>query len=199
MEQGRVIDSLYGSISGRDKSFKYQFLSLVDIHKEHVMNQLVNYFNPNAWKTDDSNPTGQVPHIQSSYCNAFGTELGLRGVKAAKLDRDKITISDQQKEKLITSFKRLFSVSEIITVFIADVNQQNENSDRLINRESLMKWAGEENGNGFDAHSIYYDETQPERWSSDLGKPDSKNIYYPFLCHSVALNILNQLFLVEKK
>jgi len=86
----------------------------------------------------------------------------------------------------------------IITTFIADINQQNDNAERLINRDSLTKWAGEEKANGFDSHSIFYDENQPELWHTDLGKPETKNIYQPFLSHSVALTTLHHMFLNQK-
>jgi len=75
MEQGRVIDSLYGSLTGREKSFREQILNMVDIQKEQVMNQLINHFNPLAWKTGDDNPQGQLPHIQSSYSKVLEKSL----------------------------------------------------------------------------------------------------------------------------
>jgi hypothetical protein len=106
MEQGRVVDSLYGSLSGREKSFRDQILNMVDIQKEQVMNQLINKSNPDAWKTGDDNPSGQLPHIQSSYCKSFGEELGIRGWKAAKLDKDKSRVSSEDKKKIDEEFYR---------------------------------------------------------------------------------------------
>jgi len=196
MEQGRVIDSIYGSLSGRDKNFREQVLSLVDIQKEQVLNQIVNIFNPNAWRTGDDNPKGQVPHIQSSYCSVVGTRLGLRGVKAAKLDKDKFTINNDSSNTIIESFNRLFSIEELLKSFIADVNQQDLEAERLINRDSLLRWAGDSKiNNGFDGHSIFYDEEKAERWHEDLGKPTAENFYQPFLNKEVALKILECLYL----
>jgi len=195
MEQGRVIDSLYGSISGRDKTFKEQVLNLVDIQKEHVLNQIVNHFNPNAWKTGDDNPHGQIPHIQSSYCTEIGTKLGLRGIKAAKMDYNKFNLDSQSAERIEEAFKRLFSVTELLNTFVADVNQQDPNAERLINRDSLAQWAGDKTvNNAFEAHSIYYDAEKANQWG-DLGKPKEENQYQPFLNPTVALNILEHLFL----
>jgi len=194
MEQGRVIDSLYGSLSGREKSFREQILNLVDIQKEQVMNQLINHFNPKAWRTGDDNPQGQLPHIQSSYSKSFGEELGLRGYKAAKLDRDKVSISSKDRNKLISSFNTLFHMSDLIKSILADVNQQDENAERLVNRESLMKWAGDGSmNNGFQSHKIFYDETNESDYK-DLGKPKEDNIYQPFLSPSVIVSLLYHLF-----
>jgi hypothetical protein len=193
MEQGRVIDSLYGSLSGRDKSFKEQILSLVDIQKEQVLNQIVNRFNPNAWKTGDDNPRGQVPHIQSTYCAEIGTKLGLRGTKAAKLDQNKCQLDPTSVMHLEESFRRLFLIGELINTLIADVNQQDPNAERLINRQSLTQWAGDQSqNNNFHGHAIFFDEEKASEWN---GKPTVENQYQPFLNHKVALSILEHLFL----
>ncbi len=71
-EQGRVIDSVYGTVTGRDKSFREQVLMVVDVQKELVLENLVNKLNPNAWKQGDDIPQKQVPHITSSYRVAVG-------------------------------------------------------------------------------------------------------------------------------
>jgi len=194
MEQGRVIDSVYGFLSGRDKSFREQILSIVDLQKDQSLNQLVHQHNPNAWRTGDDNPKGQVPHIQSSYCYSFGEELGLRGYKAAVLDKDKFTLTPAQRTSLINDFKNLFSINELINLLITDINQQDEKAERVINVDSLMKWAGDKSiNNDFDSHTIFYDESNPEQYK-DLGKPKEENIYKPFLSKSVALIILEHLF-----
>jgi len=199
MEQGRVIDSLYGSLSGRDKGFHEQVLSMVDIQKEQVLNQLVNWYNPSAWKTGDDQPSKQVPHLQSSYCVAIGTDFGIRGVKAAKLDKDALSVSEKSIECLKEAYNRLFCVQDLIKTFIADVNQQEAEAERLIKRESLTSWAGDKSvNNGFPSHSIYYDEENPKEWPEELGKPKQENIYQPFLNHTVALNILMYLFQLKK-
>lgn len=88
-EQGRVIDAVYGMLTGRDKSFKDQVLMVVDVQKELVLENLVNKLNPNAWKQNDDIPQKQVPHITSSYRLAVGYELGLRGLGNAAMVRIK--------------------------------------------------------------------------------------------------------------
>jgi len=161
------------------------------------MNQLINHYNPEAWKTGDDNPKGQLPHLQSSYCKSFGEELGLRGYKAAKLDKDKISISSVDRQILKSSFEILFNMSDLIASIIADVNQQDENAERLINRDSLMKWAGDNSANnGFESHTIFYDEARTEEYK-DIGKPKDENMYQPFLSPSVTVTLLYHLFQSE--
>uniref|UniRef100_A0A6B2L647 Uncharacterized protein n=1 Tax=Arcella intermedia TaxID=1963864 RepID=A0A6B2L647_9EUKA len=190
MEQGRVIDSIYGSLSGRDKSFKEQVLALVDIQKEQVLNMVVAHFNPNAWKTDDGNPKGQIPHIQSAYVYEIGTDLGLRGVKAAKLDKDRPTVLFSSNIK--TTFLSLFQIEELISNFVNDVNQQDKEAERVISLKSLMDWAGDtENNNGFDPYCIFYDE-DVRKYD---GTPKEENAYQPYINRQVAISIMNHLFL----
>jgi hypothetical protein len=195
MEQGRVIDSLYGTVTGRDKSFKAQIFALVDMQKEQVMNQLINFYNPEAWKTSDDNPTGQIPHIQSSYCIALSGRLGLRGLKAAQLDKDAFQVHPTNIEVLQECFKRMFHIQDLVNTIINDVNQQEADADRVLDIDSLAKWAGDaNNNNGFPSHSIYYDENNADDWK-DLGVPTAENEYKPFLNQKVTVNILEHLFL----
>uniref|UniRef100_A0A6B2L1A9 Uncharacterized protein n=1 Tax=Arcella intermedia TaxID=1963864 RepID=A0A6B2L1A9_9EUKA len=196
MEQGRVIDSIYGSLTGRDKTLKEQILNLVDIQKEQVLNQIVNRYNPEAWKTTDDNPKGQIPHIQSSYCVALGPMLGLRGVNAALLDKDRFDVDKRNVAYLKKCFERLFSIEDLIKSLIADINQQKTDADRLIDRQALFNWSKDtEHNNGFDPYCIFYDEDNASLWDKDLGVPTEENQYQPFLHHGSALSILTHLFL----
>jgi len=196
MEQGRVIDSIYGSITGRDKNLKAQILTLVDLQKETVLNQLINHYNPEAWKTTDDNPMGQIPHIQSSYCIALSPKLGLRGIKAAILDKDSFQVHITNTEILAEAFKRMFSIQDLINTIITDVNQQDEGADRLIDIDCLSRWAGDGNvNNGFDSYSIFYDELRAEEWHKDLGVPKPDNQFKPFLNQKTTVQMLNHLIL----
>jgi len=110
------------------------------------------------------------------------------------LDRDKVSIPSKDKIKLVTSFKSLFHLSDLINSILADVNQQDENAERLINSDSLMKWAGDSSvNNGFESHIIFYDETNESDYK-DTGKPKEENIYQPFLSPPVIVSLLYHLF-----
>jgi len=196
MEQGRVIDSIFGAITGRDKTLIEQILNIVDTQKEQILKQIVNRYNPDAWKTDDDNPKGQITHIQSSYTIALGTTLGLRGVKAAEMDKNSFALDKTNTKYLLMCFRRMFLVQDLINTIYTDVNQQNDDADRLVDCNSLTKWAGDQKY-GFEAHSIFYDEDRPLDWPKDLGVPKDKNKYQPFLNNNVTLDILVHLFLKE--
>jgi hypothetical protein len=68
-----------------------------------------------------------------------------------------------------------------------------------------MKWAGEENKDGFAQHSIFYSEdgsnvnedNKPPAQSEDKPKPLPENQFQPFLSYSVACDILERLFLAN--
>jgi len=192
MEQGRVIDSLYGTLSGRDKSFREQVLSLLDLQKEQTLTEVVNKLNPNSCNTSDEDPYEQFPHIYSSYLIAIGEKIGLRGVKAARLDQHALPIDDFHTNQLYQLFWRLFSVSEFIDCVINDVNQQDKEADRLLDRDLLFQWAGSQKGIHFDPFCVCYDEDSPQDYK---GAPTPDNKYQPFLNKKSALVVLIQLFL----
>lgn len=193
-EQGRVIDAVYGSITGRDASLRDQILSVVDVHKDLVMENLVHKLNPDAWKQNDDVPQKQVPHITSSYRIAVGAELGLRGVESARLDHCKFEVAAEEAARVADAFRRMFSIDELCDLLVNDVNQQDVDADRLVDRVLLAKWAGESHGEGFDGHAIFYDEDAAGRFAS-VGKPKEENVYQPFLTRDVALAVLKRLFL----
>jgi len=196
-EQGRVIDAVYGLVTGRDSNIRDQILSVVDSMKDLVMENLVHKLNPDAWKQSDEFPQKQIPHITSSYRVAVGVALGLRGVENARMDHCKFVVPEADCKKIIDVFQHMFLIDELCDLIVNDVNQQKKDADRLIDRDVLGRWAGnkDENG-GFDSHSIFYDEDRPEAYK-DLGKPTEENMYQPFMNRSVALNVLKALFLSD--
>ncbi len=214
-EQGRVIDAVYGTVTGRDKSFREQALMVVDVQKELVLENCVNKLNPEAWRQSDEIPQKQVPHITSSYRIAVGNELGLRGIQSAQMDHCRfevppadVKVKDAKKVRFIAlltfaphkqiiseTFRRMFRIDELCDTLVADVNQQSKDADRLVSRDDLAKWAGNaDENNGFDSHTIFYDEDQPDNYK-DLGKPTDENLYQPFLNRKIALEVLKALFL----
>jgi hypothetical protein len=193
MEQGRIIDSLYGQLSGRDKSFKDQLLSIVDIQKEQILNQIVNHRNPDAWQTTDDFPEQQIPHLQSSYCLAVGHQLGLRGVKSSQLDNFKTILTESQTKDILEDFQQRFSVPDLIQTIVNDINQQDPNAERLINCDSLSKWITENSQSLIlDPHDIFYDEEKEKEYN---GKPNEENKYRPFINEDVARDLLFSVFL----
>lgn len=193
-EQGRVIDSIYGMISGRTKGLREQILALVDEQKMRVMDTVIVEIHPEAaQKTLISNV--QFPHLESSYIHAVGEQLGMRGVAGSAVDKNITMLSPSECKDVLKRFHRLFSVFEVIQTFVDDVNQQDSGNDRLISREDLLKWAGDDSVNrGFDKFSIFYDETLDPSEYNDA-KPTEENEYQPFLTRGVALDIFSRIFL----
>jgi hypothetical protein len=125
-EQGRVIDSVYGTVTGRDKSFRDQVLMVVDVQKELVLENLVNKLNPTAWKQGDDIPQKQVPHITSSYRVAVGAELGLRGIQSAQMDHCRFELPPADAKTVAEVFRLMFSIDELCDTLVGDVNQQSK-------------------------------------------------------------------------
>ena len=202
-EQGRVIDALYGQLSGRDATFRDQVLALVDVHKALAMESTVQAFL-------SSHGGHQAPHVLSAYLREVGRELGLRGVAASATDPNATMAVD--KPAVLRAFRERFSVDEVAAALVADVNQQSPDAERVIDRDALAKWAaataeattGQQGGGGgggggaavFDAHSIYYDDERAGDFANlTVSKPNEANEFQPFLSPRVAMEILILLFL----
>ena len=151
---------------------------VVDVQKELVLENCVNKLNPDAWKQNDDIPQKQVgiiaitslsnfddpqvPHITSSYRVAIGEELGLRGMQNALMDNCRFQVKPEDAQIVKDTFRRMFLIDELVDLLIADVNQQDKDADRLVSRDDLGRWAGNtDENNGFESHSIFYDEDAP--------------------------------------
>mmetsp|Transcript_46870 Transcript_46870/g.80657 ORF Transcript_46870/g.80657 Transcript_46870/m.80657 type:complete len:396 (-) Transcript_46870:179-1366(-) len=197
-EQGRVIDALYGQIAGRDLGLRAQLLVLVDLAKQAALDALVNARHPNAWRTGDENPYGQLPHLQNRYRLALGGTVGLRGVAAAAQDHLASPLADPaQVEEALEQYRALFSAEDVALTLVRDVNQQDLNAERLIDRDTLAKWASEQAPPSFNAHSIFFNEESNDEHDYLGEEPREENTYHPFLSKQVALSILSLLFLSE--
>lgn len=193
-EQGRVIDTIYGLISGRTRGLREQILALVDEQKMRVMDAVIVEIHPEAaQKTLISSV--QFPHLESSYIHAVGKQLGMRGVAGARVDRNITQLSQAEARDVVQRFRRIFSTFEVIQTFVDDVNQQGESNDRLISREDLLHWAGDESVNhGFNKFSVFYNEALDPSEYNDA-KPTAESEYQPFLTRGVALDIFNKIFM----
>lgn len=63
-EQARVLDYIFGLVSGRDRGFKDQVLVLLDTVKQSTLDLVCVELNPKAGSAGDGDPTKQLPHIQ---------------------------------------------------------------------------------------------------------------------------------------
>lgn len=189
-EQARVIDSIYGELSGRDKGLREQILAMLDRAKQRTLDEVTLHFHPG------SDRSARMPHIQSRYRVELGLVLGLSGIETAKMDQHiEGPISSARLASFEALFRERFSVSDFVKEVVADVNQQEKDVERFIIPSTLFKWAQPENlkeNHGFDSYSIFYDEDQPDKYD---GKPKQENMFtQAFVNPMVVVNILIALF-----
>lgn len=191
--QARVIDSVYGQITGREKGLKDQFLYVIDEIKQTTLDLAVATVFPRA-REDDPDPGNQMPHIQSAVKIAIGEELGLRGVIAARSDYCAPTISDANLNRIKELFKEEFDIMTVISAIIADVNQQDDQMERVVDRDCLANWVFEK-GEAFslNPYDIYFNEER-KAWYNDA-EPKEENIYNPFVHPRIVFDILVAMFL----
>mmetsp|Transcript_69097 Transcript_69097/g.162565 ORF Transcript_69097/g.162565 Transcript_69097/m.162565 type:complete len:239 (+) Transcript_69097:1-717(+) len=189
--QSRVIDAIYGGLTGRDRSLQDQVLLLLDEQKQRVLDEVTHELNPHAMAEGDGSPQQQFPHIQSAYRLHCGPRLGLRGIAAARVDRCQPPMDKTLTIRVLQTFRRRFMVHELADEIVADINQPKTTpGERRLGRDQLVRWATE--SEGFDKHSIFYDEDHKELYND--AKPVSGEEYEPFLCRKVAIDILRAMF-----
>lgn len=192
--QGRVIDSIYGQLTGRDRGFKDQLLVLVDEQKQRVLDEVTIALNPGCEEVSDAHPSRQIPHIQNGYRRAIGEQLGLRGLAQARADFNAPNIAPKIAAKVADKFRELFSMQELLNSIVGDVNQQNPQAERYIDRNALAAWAnGDGKAKGFDPYRIYFNEDEADKYND--ARPTEENAYQPFLHPGVALDVLATIFL----
>jgi hypothetical protein len=207
-EQGRIIDEIFGSLSGRDKSLREQLLVVVDEAKQGALDRITHRLHPNAWRASDDAPGMQVPHLQNAYRAAFGARVGLKGVHAAAADRNAVEPSTAAAAEAEAQLRSEFTFSgeaaaELLLTIAEDVNQQEADADRRLDREKLSKWVGEHAAGGsiatgpaFAAADIFYDEERAAEYAGlSRAHPTEENAYQPFLSPPLVLKLLARIFL----
>lgn len=155
-EQARVIDEVFGQLSGRVQSLEAQVLALLAREKENVIDKITTLYSGEDASDD------RQRRMRNRLVADLGRELGLSGMSAAAADVDHIDPPLTATEKLdrSNSFAIMFHALEFCESVAADINQQAEDAERFIVLGSLIKWTSPDNaaGNGgFDSHSIFFD------------------------------------------
>ena len=99
-------------------------------------------------------------------------------------------------------------MADLLVALAEDVNQQEGNADRAVDRDLLGKWAGahgqgesdECSGPPFNPMLIYHDdERQRDGEFAGLSRaaPEEGNEFQPFLSPMVALRILARVFVTK--
>lgn len=189
-EQTRVIDMLYGQLSGRERTLRDQALALLDRQKDIVLEFVSMQIEPQLMATVAG------PHIQNQHRMDIGETLGLPGIEAAKLDRhSRNPLTSEGKVKAVALFKSNFSALEFVKNFTADVNQQDPMAERFVLPKTLFDWAtrsaAEPGPSPFNQHSVLFDDEHPDLYD---GQPAPGNEYSAYVHTAVALDILERLF-----
>eukprot|EP00040_Diaphanoeca_grandis_P024895 m.137480 g.137480 ORF g.137480 m.137480 type:complete len:295 (+) comp29921_c6_seq1:505-1389(+) len=188
-EQARVIDDIYGQISGRDKTLRDQILSLLDRFKQQTLDEVTLLFHPG------SDVSTRLPHIQSRYRVDVGAQLGLAGIENAKLDQHiERSLPHGQSERYVQKFRERFPTTEFVKAVVADINQQDVDAERFILPTTLFNWAQPDNkidNQNFDSHSIFYNDETPDLYN---GKPREENEHTkPFVHPAIVVNVLKRV------
>jgi len=163
--QARTIDSLFGSLSGRDTGLKDQLLILVDTVKQQALDAVTLRHHPHCL-SPHADMGRQMPHIQSSYVVACGELLGLRGMAASIADRMRPKLSSAQIAEFVKDYSSSFSTAEVVHTLVRDVNQGAEAADRFVELQALMRWADAASEKlGFDKQGVFYQDDKPELYA----------------------------------
>ena len=139
-----------------------------------------------------------------------GEQFGLDGLTAAKGDRFCGQALGEigrgvQPGALIQALIQGMSVKEWLQTLLADINNQNANADRLIDRGAIFAWVQQNlvNGGGggggggavggqtFSPHLVFYEEARAAEFADlDPKAPTQANQYQPFLSPRVLVEML---------
>jgi len=154
-------------------------------------------------------PSQQRAHLVSGYASILGESFGLDGITAARSDRflsatlQNIGVSHnvpslgrgspldrRTMNRFLSDLQESMSVKDWIAALLADINNQTEGAERMIDRSCIFTWAGT-NMEGNFKHDIFYDESRAAEFSDlDPKKPTEANEYEPFLSPRVLVEML---------
>merc|ERR1739847_189046 len=83
------------------------------------------------------------------------------------------------------------STKEWLQTLLADINNQGDSTNRLVDRECIFKWCQENLGSSFDPNLIFYDEDRNHEFEGQSpAMPTEKGKYQPFLSCKVLIQLL---------
>ncbi|EGD79235.1 hypothetical protein PTSG_09956 [Salpingoeca rosetta] len=187
-EQAREINSLFGTVTGRDKGLPEQLAKFIDEYKQRVLNTVI----PDVFETteDNSFPHKQVPHIYNRCLVDLGDILGLSGVEIAQADAAKPPELDETaKTTVVDRFRELFDMEQLLEDITSDINQSG-NVERAIDRTLLLK---HEFPASFERHKLMYDEDEPQVYN--FKKPTEEEEFNAFVFPGIVAEMLACIFL----
>jgi hypothetical protein len=192
--QAREILRIFGDLTSQSATFEEQLRYSLVREKELSLNCHISHRHPRC-DLDHTmvQPCQQRVHLFSGYVSLIGEAFGLDSLTAARSDRfldgALREIDRVDTAALMAELKSGMSVADWLRTLLADINNQAESADRLIDRGCLFKWMHASMGT--DAHLIFYDPDRAAEFAGQVpAKPTEANTFQPFLSCRVLVEIL---------
>lgn len=193
--QAREILRIFGDLTSQSATLDQQLKYSLMRQKEAALNCMISKLHSRCdLDHTQVQPWQQRVHLFSGYVSLIGDAFGLDGVTAAKSDRfvsqaiAEIGIVDASSlmDKLLNNM----SVKEWLQSLSADINNQVEGADRLIDRGCIFKWV-HANMSQEAAHMVFFDEDRSAEFAEqDPKRPENANKFQVFLSTKVLVQIL---------
>lgn len=207
--QAREILRIFGDLTNQNQTFESQIQYLLLKQKEETLDRFISQFHKDCDEDHTKvKPAQQRAHLKSAYLDMLGDQFGLEAVEAARGDR---FLNDVRKEldngvwggvsvsAIFLMLRKQLSIELFIQYILADINNQSDNADRLLDRDCIFKWV-EKNMSTDDAHLVFWDEDRVKEFEGqDPNKPADKNKFNPFLSQKFLLRILVEMKFIERK
>lgn len=193
--QAREVLRIFGDLTAQNATLEGQLMYSLLRLKEVALNCYISRVHP---KCDSAHTTvsswQQRAHLWSAYVVLIGESFGLDGITAARSDRflsqAQGEIGQVDAKTLVGQLRQNLSVEEWLCVLLADINNQAEGADRLIDRDCIFKWA-QTNMSSEKAHCVFYDEDRDTDYAEqEPRKPTQNNLFQPFLSRGVLVDML---------
>jgi len=193
--QAREIMRIYGDLTSQNATLEKQFKYSLMRDKEAALHRFISERHPRCdldWT--EVSPWQQRPHLMSVYTALIGETFGLDSVTAARSDRylssAQTEIGEIDGEALVSELRQSMSLKDWLQTLLADINNQAEGADRLIDRQCIFKWVNA-NMDTESAYAVFYDEDRKAEFANlDPQKPIHANQFQPFLSLRVLVSIL---------
>lgn len=186
---------IYGDLTSQNATLEKQFKYSLVRDKEAALNRLISERHPRCdLDHTQVRPEQQRPHLFSGYAALMGEAFGLDIVASARSDRFMNSalseIGHVNSEELIAELRSSMSLKDWLQMLLADINNQTEGADRLIDRQCIFKWV-QANMNTESAYLVFYDQDRRAEFAElDPKEPIEANRYQPFLSLRVLFDIL---------
>jgi len=192
--QAREILRIFIDLTSQSATLEEQFKYSLVHEKEAALNRHISRRHPKCdLDHTQVQPHQQRVHLFSGYASFIGDGFGLDGVIVARSDR---FLSQALQEigrvdasALMSQMKSDMSVKDWLQTLLADINNQTDTADRLVDRGCLFKWAHAAMTE--DAHLIFYDSDRAAEFvGQDPAEPTEANKFQPFLSCRALVDIL---------